>query len=93
MSGAFDVRRRTDNVTHRANGLDPARRSRMSRPLKTPESVIERFSAALQAGKVDELIELFEPDAVLLPATGAGSITGSPGSGRPSPGSPPCGPL
>jgi uncharacterized protein (TIGR02246 family) len=65
-----------DNVTHRANGLDPGGRSHMSGPTKTPESVIERFSAALQAGQLDDLVKLFEPDAVVLPATGAGPITG-----------------
>jgi uncharacterized protein (TIGR02246 family) len=42
----------------------------------TPEGVIERFSAALLAGELDELVGLFEPDAVVLPAAGGGPLRG-----------------
>ena len=48
----------------------------MSGSAATPQAVIEAFSAALLAGKVDELAGLFEPDAVVRPASGGPALLG-----------------
>jgi uncharacterized protein (TIGR02246 family) len=61
---------------HHADRADHRREVRMTRPPTTPESVIATFSAALQKGAVDDLVDLFEADAVLVPEPAAVPIVG-----------------
>ena len=50
----------------------------MSGSAATPQAAIEAFSAALLAGDMDELAGLFEPDAVVRPASGGSALLGRP---------------
>jgi uncharacterized protein (TIGR02246 family) len=42
----------------------------------SPQAVIEVFANALQAGRVDDLVALFEEDAVFVPQPAAAPIAG-----------------
>ncbi len=39
-------------------------------PAKTPEDTDRQFAQALNAGRIDDLVELYEPQATLMPSPG-----------------------